>query len=75
MKKLKKIIIIRDEQSIVLNGVLVFSWFFFVRFLVFELLTILYFTVVNSDLGLGRFAGKQHSLELKNMPLKLTCTD
>ena len=35
--------------------------FFYVRFLVFELLSILYLTVVNSDLGLER------SVALQNM--------
>ena len=34
----------------------------YLNFLVFELLPILYFTVVNSDLGLGRLAGKQRSV-------------
>ena len=34
------------------------------RFLVFELLSILYFTLVSGDLGLGRLAGKQRSLAL-----------
>ena len=48
---------------------------FFVRFLVFELLSILYFTVVNSNPGLGRLAGKQRSLALQNMSLTLTCSD
>ena len=38
----------------VMIGVIVFVKFFFVRFLVFELLSILYFTVVNSDLDLTR---------------------
>ena len=47
--------------------------FFFVRFLVFELLSILDFTVVNSDLGLRRWVGKQRSVALQNMPLALTC--
>ena len=49
----------------------------FVRFLVLllELLTILYFTVVNSDLGLGRLAEKQRSVALQNMPFTLTCSD
>ena len=36
--------------------------FFFVRFLDFELLLILYYTVVNSDLGLTRLAEKQRSV-------------
>ena len=53
-------------------GVIIFMSFF-VRFLVFELLSILYFTKVNSDLGLGRLVGKQRSLVLQNMPLMLTC--
>ena len=46
---------------------------FFVRFLVFELLSILYFIVVNGDLGLRHLAGKQRSLALQNVPLTLTC--
>ena len=37
----------------VLIGVFVFSIFFLVRFLVFELWSLLCFTVVNSVLGLG----------------------
>ena len=32
---------------------LLYSWVFLVRFLIYELLSILYFTVVNSDLDLG----------------------
>ena len=45
-------------------------------FLVFDLLSILYFTVVNSDLGLDRsVAGKKCSVGLRNMPLALTCFD
>ena len=55
-------------------GVIVFTSFF-VRFLVFELSSIMYFTVVNSDLGLRRLVGKQRSLALQNMPLTLTCFD
>ena len=47
---------------------------FFVRFLVYELLSTLYFTLVNIDLGLGRLTGKQRSLALQNMPLTLTCS-
>ena len=44
---------------------------FFVQFLVF-----VYFTVVNSNLGLRRnVAGKQHSVAFRNMPLTLTCSD
>ena len=47
--------------------------FFFVRVSVFELLLILYFSVVNSDLGLIRsVVGKQRSVALRNMPLTLT---
>ena len=49
--------------------------FFFVRFLVFELLSIFYFAVVNSDLGLGRLVRKQRSLALQNKPLTITCSD
>ena len=60
-------------MRIILIGVFV-HFSFFVRFLVFDLLSILYFTLFNSDLGLGRSAGKQHSLALQNMPLKLTCS-
>ena len=45
------------------------------RFIVFELLSILYFTLFNSDLRLGRLAGKQRSVALGNMPLTLTCSD
>ena len=56
-------------MRIVLIGV------FFVRFLVFELWSILYFTIVNSDLGLERSAGKQRSLALQNMPLTVTFSD
>ena len=48
--------------------------FLFVRFLVFELLSILYFTVANDDLGFRRLAGKQRSLALQNMPLTLSCS-
>ena len=48
--------------------------FFFVKFSVFELLSILYFTVVNSDLGFT-LAGKQNSGDLQNMSLALTCSD
>ena len=44
------------------------------RFLVYELLSILYFTF-NSDLRLGRLAGKQGSVAPGNMPLTLTCSD
>ena len=49
--------------------------FFFLRFLVFELLSISYFKVVNSDLELRRLAGKLRSVVLQNMPLMLTCSD
>ena len=49
--------------------------FFSVQFSVFELQLILYFTVVNSDLGLECLTGKQRSLALRNMPLTLTYTD
>ena len=49
--------------------------FFLVRFLIYEFLSILYFTLLNSDLGLGRLTGKQRSLALQNMPLTLTCLD
>ena len=42
---------------------------FFLRFLVFELLSILYFTVVNSELRL------RHSVALQDMRLTLTCSD
>ena len=46
------------------------------RFLVFELLPILYFALVNSGVGLERsVAGKQRSLDLQIMPLKLTCSN
>ena len=59
----------------VMIGVIVFMSFF-VRFLVFELLSILYFSVVNSDLGLRRsVAGKQRSVDLRIMSLTLTCFD
>ena len=45
-------------------GVIV-SMSFFMRFLVFELLLILYLTVVNIDLGLKRsVAGKQRGVAL-----------
>ena len=44
--------------------------FFFVRFLVFELLSILYFAVVNSDLVLD--VVWQRSVALRNMLLTLT---
>ena len=43
------------------------------RFLVFELLSILHFIVVNIDLGLERLAGKQRIVALRNMPLSLIC--
>jgi len=46
-----------------------------VRFLVFELLSILYFTILDGDLKLGRLAGKQRSLPLQNIPLTLTSSD
>ena len=63
-------------MCIVLFGVFVTLSYFFVRFFVFELLLILYFAVVTSDLGLQRsVAGKQRSLALQNMPLTLTCSD
>ena len=45
------------------------------RFLDFVLLSILCFTVVNSDLRLERLAGKQRGVALRNMPLTLTCSD
>ena len=46
------------------------------RFLVLELLSILYFTAVNSDLGLRRsVTEKQRSVALRNMPLTLTYFD
>ena len=58
----------------VMIGVIVFLSFFSVRFLVFELLSILHFTVVNSDLGLRRsVARKQRNVALRNMPMTLTC--
>ena len=44
-------------------------------FLASELLSILYFTLFNSDLRLGRLAGKQRSLALGYMTLTLTCSD
>ena len=56
----------------VLIGVFESMSFFFVRFLVFELLSILYFPLLNSDLGLRRLAGKQRSVVLLDMPLTLT---
>ena len=46
-------------MRIVLIVVFVFKSFFFVRILVFELLTILYFRLAYSDLGLRCLAGKQ----------------
>ena len=49
-----------------------YSCNFFMPFLVFELLSILYFTLFNSDLRLGRLAGKQRSLALQNILLTLT---
>ena len=45
-------------MGIVLIGVFVFRSYFL------ELLWILYFTLLNSDLRLGRSAGKQRSLAL-----------
>ena len=45
------------------------------QLLVFEFLSILYFTLLNSDLRLGRLARKQRSLVLRHMPLTLTCSD
>ena len=45
------------------------------RFSVYELLSIIYFTLPNSDLRLGRLAGKQRSVALGNMPLTLTCSN
>ena len=57
---------------------------FVVRFSVFELLLILYFTVVNSDLGLRRtvagkhfacFPAKAKYFALRNIPLTLTCSE
>ena len=45
---------------------------FLVQFLVFEIWSILYFTLLNSDLRLGHMAGKQRSLALQGMPLTLT---
>ena len=45
-------------------GVIVFTSFF-EQFLVFDLLSILYITVVNSDLGLRRLVGKQRSVALQ----------
>ena len=57
-------------------GDIVFMSFFFVRFLALELLSISYFTVVNSDLRLKHsVAGKQRSVALRNKPLTLTCSD
>ena len=45
-------------------------------FLFFELSSILYFTVVNGDLGLERrAAGRQRSVTLRNLPLILACSD
>ena len=35
----------------------------------------LYFTVVNSDLGLRHLEEKQRGVALRNMPLTLTCFD
>ena len=56
--------------------VVIIFMIFFVRFLVFELLSILYFTVVNSDLGLEQnLAGKQRSVALRNIPLTLISSD
>ena len=57
-----------------LIGVLVFMSFL-ERLLAFELMSILYMTIVNSDLGFGRLARKQSSLALQNMPLTLTCSN
>ena len=45
---------------------------FFYAILYYELLSILYFTLLNSELRLGRLAGKQRSLALGMM---LTCSD
>ena len=47
---------------------------FFVQFLVFELLSFLYFKLFYSDLGLGRWTRKQRSLDLQNILLTLTCS-
>ena len=44
-------------------------------FLVSELWSILYFTVVNCNMGLRCLAGKQLSLALQNMSLTITCND
>ena len=61
-------------MRIILIGVFVFVSFFR-RFLVFQLLSILYFTLLNSDLRLKQrcFETKQRSVALGNMPLTLTC--
>ena len=48
---------------------------FFVLFLVTELLSILYFTKANDDLGLRRLARKKSNLDWQNMPLTLTCSN
>ena len=61
-------------MCIVLTGVFVLMSYF-CAILSYELLSILYFTIVNSDLGLGRLTEKQRSLVLQNMPLTLTCSD
>ena len=45
------------------------------RFLVYELLSSFYFTIVNSDLGLGRLTGKQRSLALQNISLTYFFSD
>ena len=45
------------------------------RFLLFELLFILYFTLLNNDLRLGRLVGKQRTGALGNMRLTVTCSD
>ena len=42
------------------------------RLFIIEILSILYITVGNSDLGLGRLAEKQHSVAMRNMPLTLS---
>ena len=45
------------------------------RFLVSELLSILYFTLLYSELRLARLAEKQRNLALGNMPLMISCSD